>query len=229
MQISDNSLILTIKPHTETSMIVKCLTNNHGIFSGVVKVSKNNNISAANLFEMEWKARLEEHLGYMKLELLKSYSSRIMFDKKKIFATKSLVSIITSIFQERQHIEGLFELMINYLELLSYENFSIKDYIKQEIELLKISGYALDLTKCCLTGDKNNLSYLSPKTGRAVSKSAGLNYHDKLLSLPQFIYDDQAKIEKIDIINALKLTEYFFNRYLYKDSGKKFPEIRALL
>ena len=45
-------------------------------------------------------------------------------------------------------------------------------YVRLELGLLQELGFGLDLEKCAATGATEDLAYVSPKTGRAVSRAA---------------------------------------------------------
>jgi DNA repair protein RecO (recombination protein O) len=86
-------------------------------------------------------------------------------------------------------------------------------------------GYGLSLDTCVVTGKKDNLYYVSPKSGMAVSKYVGQSYHDKLFILPQF-YSTREKAKMQDIDNAFKLNEYFINKFLYHPKSQTISAIR---
>ena len=227
MQVTDEAIILSIKAHTENSKIFQYLTKGNGIFSGFVRNAqkKHGYITEGSKITTHWKARLEEQIGTLKYEPISGNSFNFLFDKEKSISISCLLQIISSSFPERQHIDGLFDLLENYIISLKESPFDFIKYINAELEILKLSGYELILDKCGHTGNTSDLAYVSPKTGRAISKEAGEEYKHKLLPLPNF----QEMNKRNNIINSLNLTGYFFDRYIYRNSKKNLPKIRELL
>jgi DNA repair protein RecO (recombination protein O) len=228
MKITDEAVTLTVTTHSESSKIIKCLTKNHGIFSGFVKNTsiKNSNLTIGSLIQFNWNARLEEHIGILKFELIKSYTHYFLFDKKKLISISCLLDIISSTFGEREHINGLFDLLTGYLEHISCNDFDFKKYISIELEILRMAGYGLKLDRCNQTGTNHDLLYVSPKTGCAISREAGEQYRHKLLILPDLNLEIIPEKERE---YALTLTGYFFERYVYKNIKHILPESRKLL
>lgn len=215
MNFKDTGIIIAKKPLKENSFIITLFTQNHGLFSAVVRdVSKKSRAvyQEGNIVDFLWQARLHEHLGIAKCELIKSYSGLLITNKTKLYAFNSIISLIKIAFHERENHNEFFPIFKKYLDNLA-ENFCFREYIKFELDILQECGYGLDLSKCVVTGSKDNLHYVSPKSASAVSLSAGLPYQDKLLALPQFLLTNNKEISNDDQKNSFNLTGYFFNRY----------------
>ncbi|MCC8417388.1 MAG: DNA repair protein RecO [Rickettsia endosymbiont of Bryobia graminum] len=215
MNFKDTGIIIAKKPLKEDSFIITLFTEHHGLFSAVVRgISKKSAFMyhEGNIVDFLWQARLHEHLGTAKCELIKSYSGLLITNKIKLYAFNSINAIIKMAFHEREHHNEFFPIFKKYLASLS-ENFYLKEYIKFELDILQECGYGLDFSKCVVTGTEENLYYISPKSASAVSLSAGLPYKEKLLPLPQFLLTNIDQISNIDRQNAFNLTGYFFNRY----------------
>lgn len=226
MNFKDRGIILSKSPLKEKSSIVTIFTENHGIYSGVLKqYSKKSGDSLAegNLVDFFWTARLHEHLGSAKAELVKSYNAYLMTNKTKLYAFNSIVGILKASFCEREPHNNLFPQLILFMEKLK-ESFAFDEYIKFELEILKESGYQLQLNSCAATGSNEDLIYVSPKSGQAVSRNAGTPYASKLLTLPQFLINKES-INLNSINDAFKLTSYFFERYILVD--KPNPTARS--
>ena len=218
MNFKDRGIILSKSPLKEKSSIVTIFTENHGIYSGVLKQynkKSGDNLVEGNLVDFFWTARLHEHLGSAKAELVKSYNAYLMTNKTKLYAFNSIVSILKASFCEREPHNNLFPQLILFMEKLK-ESFAFDKYIKFELEILKESGYQLQLNSCAATGISEDLIYVSPKSGQAVSRNAGMPYASKLLTLPQFLINSEA-IDLNSINDAFKLTSYFFERYILAD------------
>ena len=227
MNFKDLGIILSKTPLKERSSIITIFTEKHGIYSGVLKQyskKSGDNLVEGNLVDFFWNARLHEHIGSAKAELIKSYNAYLMIDKSKLYAFNSIVSILKASFCEREPHNNLFPQLIKFMDTLKQE-FSFKNYIKFELEILKESGCQLQLDSCAATGINEELIYVSPKSGQAVSREAGAPYADKLLKLPRFLIND-CDLDRHSINDAFKLTSYFFERYILID--KPIPMARSI-
>lgn len=189
MNIKDIGIIIGHKALKETTSIITVLTKHHGLYSGIISrksKQKTNIYQAGNLVDFFWQARLHEDIGLAKCELIRAYSSFVITDKSKLYALNSIISLIKRLFHERQAHVTFFEKLELYIKNLT-NGFDFKQYIDMELEMLTELGYGLELTNCAKTGSHHDLYYVSPKSGRAVSKDAGEAYKDKLLLLPQFL------------------------------------------
>ena len=228
MNFKDIGIIIAKKPLKENSAIMTLFTKNHGLYSGLVRKSSKKPNSAnqeGNIVDFFWQARLHEHLGMAKCELIKSYSWILINNKIKLYAFNSIISLIKIAFHERENHNNFFPIFAQYLSNLA-TNFVSEEYIKLELAILQESGYGLDLYQCAVTGSRDRLCYVSPKSGRAVCLSVGLPYQDKLLALPQFLISKVSTITDENKIQAFNLTSYFLNRYFFR---KEQPYAREKL
>ncbi|AFB20992.1 DNA repair protein RecO [Rickettsia canadensis] len=220
MNIKDIGVIVAKKPLKENTFIITVFTKNYGLYSGVVKASSKKSkfiYQEGNIVDFLWRARLHEHIGIAKCELIKSYTGYFITNKAKLYAFNSIISLIKELLHEREEHSNFFSFLINYLDNLS-KKFFFRDYINFELALLDIAGYKLDLSKCAVSNVKQDLYYVSPKSGRALSYEVGKPYKDKLLILPKFLLSDNSKITLEEKRQALTLTNYFFNRYLFHNN-----------
>ena len=228
MHFRDRGIIIAKRPLRENSAIITLFTEFHGVYSGVVRESSKKCGSVnqeGNMVDFFWQSRLHEHLGMAKCELIKAYSSFLITDKIKLYAFNSLISLIKIAFHERETHNNFFPILADYIHNLA-QGFTFTEYIKVELAILQESGYGLEINQCTVTGSNQDLYYISPKTGRAVCKNAGLAYHDKLLILPQFLISNVATITNIEKQQAFDLTTYFFNRYFSQNN--KLPSAREV-
>ena len=229
MNIKDQGIILSVRKYGESSVIVKIFSKEHGIYSGFIRgaLSKKNSAiyQISNLVEFVWTAKNSDNLGFFRVELMKSFLAEILSNQLKLNCLNAAVSLIESNILERESITDLFEKLLELQNslVLSDEIF-LKQYIEFEILLLQILGYGIDLSCCAVTGVYQDLYYVSPKSGRAVSREVGVKYHDKLLKLPNFLVNDLAEIDKNDLLAGLDLTEFFISKYLYQ--SKELPRPR---
>ena len=217
MNFQDIGIIIAKKPLKEHNSIILLFTKSHGLHSGVVHEKSNKSRfihQVGNLVDFHWKARLIDHIGTAKCELIKSYSSHFINDKTKLYAFNSVISIIKNAFHEREQHNTFFPILKQYLNNLTI-NFNFLEYIRIELEILAHSGYGLQLKHCAVTNNNQDLCYVSPKSGKAISRLAGNKYADKLLPLPKFLHDSVPPIEINEKRQAFELTTYFLNRYLF--------------
>ena len=216
MNFHDQGIIISKRPFKERSSIVTIFTRQHGIYSGVLRQynkKTGDNLTEGNLVDFFWNARLHEHIGTAKAELIKSYNSQIMMSQTKLYAFNSIVSLLKMAFCEREPHNNLFPSLLAFMESLK-QAFSFAKYVKLELAILEESGYKLQLDKCAVNGSRQNLQYVSPKSGRAVSSQAGADYATKLLKLPGFLIEN-TEINKEAIYDSFLLTSYFFERYIF--------------
>ena len=235
MNFSDAAIVLSARKYGENSAVVRVLTREHGVFAGVLRgaYSKNNRgiIQAGNVVGAAWNARLSEHLGAFKLELLEAHAAHIMQDAGKLAALTSACALCEIALPERHPYPKLFSALHEFLHILGGEGNWQQDYIKFELSLLAETGFGLDLSACAATGTTENLIYVSPKSGRAVCKEAGLPYHAKLLPLPSFLLDTGllGDARNDEILAGMQLTGYFLEHSLLASHGKKLPAARQRL
>jgi DNA repair protein RecO (recombination protein O) len=219
MRLLDQGIILVVRKYSESSLIVKILSQDHGIYSGFIRNPSKKNFSIYqnfNLVDFEWSSRIEDNLGFFKVELKKSFLGDIISSPINLSSLGAIAAIIEQNVLEREPSREIFSGLLNLLQNLNgeKENF-LKQYIKFEIELLKTLGYGIDLSECAATGTTENLHFVSPKSARAVCFEAGEKYQDKLLILPQFLLaNEELKINKTDLLNGLKLSGFFIEKYL---------------
>lgn len=226
MRIKDIGIILAKKKMQEKSAIVTVFTKEHGIYTGFVTNITGKSSGAyqiGNMVDFFWQARLDEHIGHARCEIIKS-SAVFINNKYNLYALNSLLNIILVSLKERIQYTTLFELCSDYLYSRMMHSRFI-DYILLEQKILENIGYGLDLTSCAVTGKNTNLIYVSPKSGRAVSRVVGEDYKDKLLNLPLCLlnHTEPKSIDEVRQISELML--YFFQRYVF---GKYEPESRNI-
>lgn len=234
---SDVGIVLSAKKYGEKGLVVNILTELHGRHIGWINNFKSKNISSnvqpGNLVEVVWKSRLIEQMGNFKIELISSITGKIFDEKLKLQALISLCSLLEQLLPERQSYSDIFNATKAFINLLALNetlvnNQWIKGYVKWEIGLLSSIGFSLDLEKCAVTGQKNNLHYVSPKTGKAVSKIGAGKFGPKLLKLPLFLGGKKVIGSNLneEIIAGLNITTYFFkNKLLLSINDKKITDL----
>ena len=236
MKWSDEGIILSSLKNGETSLIIRLFTKKNGLYSGYIKGALRNKknkgtYEVGNLVNADWSSRIEENLGSFKFELSESFWSYAINSHLKLLALNSAISLIRDNLQERQPESELYSALKSFLSDLKHEqdneNFLIK-YIYFELSFLQCMGYGLALHECGVTKTSENLIYVSPKTGRAISKETGAPYKDKMLKLPEFLADGaiNEKPSKAEILDALTLTGHFINKHFYTNNYKEKNAVR---
>ena len=224
MRITDHGIIVSKRLLEENSGIITVFTKEHGLYSGVVKNMNNRRGSnihqIGNLVEFNWSARLPTHIGTLKCELIKSYSAKILYDKRKLYLLSSILSIISASLKPHEKYPALFDHVNSYTENLTQNPFSFLEYLKLELAILSSVGYSLDMSKCAVTGVTENLAYISPKSGKAVCLDAAKPYLSQLLALPKFLLQNTEPDSPDEIKAAFDLTGYFFKRYIFHNGSE---------
>ena len=235
MQWTDTSILLSIRKYGENSALVRLLSREHGVYGGVVRGahSKNNRgvLQPGNIVNATWNARLSEQLGAFKIELLEANAAHIMQDSARLNALSAACTIIESALPERHPYPNLYKIFQGFLNVLREDGSWWEAYVRLELAILAESGFGLDLSECAATGTMENLVYVSPKSGRAVSAQAGEPYRDRLLALPNFLQGIYKKnrADTAEILAGLRLTGYFLEHWLLTPHNRKLPAVRARL
>ncbi len=222
---NDEGIILSAKKFGEKGFVVNILTEHHGRHVGWLNHYKSksilSNIQPGSIVKVFWKSRLIEQMGKFKIELISSISGKIFDERLKLQSLNSLCALLENFLPERQNYSEVYIATSAFLDLLAINegdinNQWLKGYVKWEIGLLSSIGFSLDLKQCAVTGNKNDLCYVSPKTGKAVSKDGAGKFAPKLLKLPFFLGGAEIKGSNIyeEILIGLNITTYFFKNKL---------------
>ena len=219
---NDQGIVLSVRKYGEKGLITDILTKEHGRHLGWISNNKNvlSIVQPGNLVDVFWKSRLVEQMGNYKIELISSISGKTFDNKFKLQAIISLCSLLEKILPERQSYPEVFKATEAFLNLLlidnSSENFWIEGYVKWEIGILSSIGFSLNFEECAVTGKKYNLYFVSPKTGKAVSKEGAGKFAPKLLLLPFFLGGAEVIGSNFyqEILAGLNITTYFFKNKL---------------
>ncbi len=233
MEWQDQAIILSAKPHGENNVVVELLTRNHGRHAGMVRGGRSKKyrpiLQPGNFVSANWKARLAEHLGFYTIELIEANAALLMEDKVTLAGISSLCALARYL-PEREPQSGLFEAGLLILEYIEDRDIWPCMLIRWEMELLNQLGFQLDLSECAATGSSDNLIYVSPKSGKAVSEEAGEPYKDLLLLIPDFLQHGTInKADPEDISLGFKLTGYFLEKHILHVRNQSMPETRTRL
>ena len=227
MQIDDEGIIIKKKKYRESSLLISFFSLNHGINSGLVKgvLKKDFGIyEIGNKVYIKSSFRLDEQLWNCKFELIKNNSVNYFDNQNKLNTLLTICSIIDLSLPKNNPQIKIYNKTIDLIENLLSKDWAVK-YIFWELFLLSELGYGLDLEKCVVSGKKENLIYISPKSGKAVSKKEGEKYKNKLFNLPKFLINKNVKPTNDSLKQAISLTGFFIDKFL-KKNNKKLPFYR---
>jgi DNA repair protein RecO (recombination protein O) len=232
MDWSADGYILSSRKHGETSAIIEVFTREKGRHPGLVRGGTGRRmrpvLQPGNRVTVDWHGRLEEHLGYYTLEAIDSRSAELMDDRLSLAGLNALCIMTRDLLPEREAYPPLHDVFSIVVSQLDNPDVWPALYVRWEAGLLAALGYGLDLSTCAATGVSENLTHVSPRSGRAVCTDAAAPYGDKMLRLPGFMRGEgQATPE--DIRDGLRLTGYFLETRVQWEVNRTLPEARATM
>lgn len=230
MEWSERGLILGLKKHGESSVILELMTRAHGRHLGVVRGGRSRTmqpvLQPGNEVEAVWRARLEEHLGLYAIEAAALRTDLLLSSAQGLHGVNWMGALLR-LLPERDPHPGLYDRAQVLLEHLATP-LAPALFVHFELALLTELGFGLDLDQCAATGTRDDLVYVSPKSGRAVCAEAGAPWAEKLLPLPAFLRATPgAAVEREQVRAGLKLTEFFLSRDVFAPRGLRPPDSRA--
>lgn len=227
MEWTDHGTILSIRRHGETSVILELMTEKRGRHLGLVRGGRSRKLQPVlqqgNDVSVSWRARLDEHLGVMTVEPLRSRAADIMQSRLALNAMQMQTELLR-LLPEREPNPQLFMALQVCLENLDTPQLLAELLIRLELSVLETLGFGLDLEECVQSGSNSGLIYVSPKSGRAVGAAAGEPYKDRLLALPQFLTHQHAATAERSheaLLQGFALSQFFLQRHVYSPRGVK--------
>lgn len=234
MDWRDQGIVLSVRPHSETNAVLELFTREHGRHMGLVRGGRSRRqrpaLQPGNTLTAEWRARLSEHLGTFTVELEHAYAARAFEDRTALAGLNTLTAL-ARLLPERDPHAALYEASLVVLAHIGDADVWPGLLVRWEMALLNELGFGLDIECCAATGETRELVYVSPKTGRAVSRAAGAPYHDKLLALPAFLLaNGSASGPGMDeILQGFALTGFFLEKHVLAPRDLAMPEARGRL
>jgi DNA repair protein RecO (recombination protein O) len=232
MEWREAGILLSSRPHGESAAIIEMFTPSHGRHVGVVRGGASRRLQpvlqpGAQL-DVAWRARLEDHIGAFTVEPLRSRAAASMGDRLSLSGLNAVLALLRFCLPEREAHPRLYAHSEALLDLLGQPDLWPLAYLRWEMLLLEELGFGLDLSECAVLGHKaNDLSFVSPRTGRAVSRAGAGDWADRLLPLPPCLLG-QGNAPDTEVAQALGVTGYFIRHHLAPDLGDKpVPEARA--
>ena len=230
MEWADEGIVLGVRRHGEGNAIVELITRAHGRHLGLVRGGGSRRqapvLQPGNSVAALWRARLDEHLGNFTLEPVALRAEGLMRAPHSAYAVTYMAQLL-HLLPERDPHEGLYATFGAILDALSDVEASAMLMARFELAMLQELGFGLELETCAATGGRNDLMYVSPKSGRAVSRDAGAPYAERLLPLPGFLIGAAAPPDREAVEAGLTLTGFFLSSRILEPRGLSHPEARA--
>jgi DNA repair protein RecO (recombination protein O) len=230
MQWTDEGIVLGVKRHGEASAILELMTREHGRHLGLVRGGAGRMLrpvlQAGNLVSVVWRARLDQHLGNFVVEGLNLRVGSILMHSHAVYGVTHLAALCR-LLPERDPHPAIVPMVESILDQMSDPVVAGALIVQFELYLLSELGFGLELDCCALTGTQQELIFVSPKSGRAVSRTAGAPWSDRLLRLPPFLSDEGADdLSAKDIADGFALTGHFLLQRVLAPRGDSFAEAR---
>jgi DNA repair protein RecO (recombination protein O) len=228
----DEGIVIGVRRHGEASVVLELMTQAHGRHLGLVRGGRSSRLQpilqAGNSVEVVWRARLDEHLGNYAVEGTNLRAAKLLDSPVALYGL-SVLGSLSRLLAERDPHPGLYETLGIVIDTLHDAELAAPLVVRFELAILSELGFGLDLSACAATGAREDLAYVSPRTGRAVSAAAGEAWQDRLLTLPAFMTEGQGRLmpTPADLAAAFTLTGYFLSRNVYEPRGLAIPEVRA--
>jgi DNA repair protein RecO (recombination protein O) len=231
MQWTDSGVVLGTRRHGETSVILELMTLTRGRHLGLVRGGRGKRHAATlqtgNTVLATWSARIEEQLGHFTVEAETLRAAKLIDSAAALYAVGYVTSLLR-LLPERESHEGLYDALTIILEHIDQPQVAAPLMICFEVALLAALGFGLDLGSCASTGTREELVYVSPKSGRAVSRQAGLPYHDRMLPLPGFVAGRAGdNLSPQSLHDGFRLTQYFLEYHVFEPRGLTLTDQRS--
>ncbi len=233
MEFEDDAFVLSARVHGETGAIVELLTSAHGRWSAHVAGGASRRLKpmlqAGAKVLVRYRARTSDQLGSAALEALDEGPSALFDDPAALAGLSAAAAVTAAALPEREPHAGAFLAFGALSQALRLVEVWPAVFVRFEAGLLEELGFGLDLSKCAATGATDDLVYVSPKTGRAVSREAGEPFKARLLVLPPFMLSAQAGLGPGDVGAGLELTGHFLEQFVFGPVNRPLPPARLWL
>lgn len=223
MEWRAEGILLAVRRHGESGAIIDVFTETHGRHAGIVRGGASRKLAPVlqpgTQLDATWRARLEEHLGTFSVEPVKS-RAHLMADRKTLAGLNALAALLAFALPEREVHGALYRQTLTVLEMMEDGSYWPLAYLRWELSLLEELGFGLDLETCAVSGAREGLTFISPKSGRAVAKGSAGQWADKLLPLSPALVG-QGDGSPQDIRDGLRVTGHFLQTWLAPSLGNK--------
>jgi DNA repair protein RecO (recombination protein O) len=230
MNWDDEGIVLGVRRHGEANAIAEVMTRAHGRHLGLVRGGAGSRmrpvLQPGNTVRLTWRARLDEHLGHFTLEGMRLRASELMMAAHAAYGVTHLAALCR-LLPERDPHEEVHDALEAVLDHLGERALAAVLIARFELQMLTELGFGLDLDQCAATGVTADLVYVSPKSGRAVSRRAGEPWRERMLALPAFLRATGEVPAADQLTAAFALTGFFLERHVLEPRGLAMHEARA--
>lgn len=233
MEFEDDAFVLSARAHGETGAIVELLTAHHGKYAAHVAGGASRKLKpllqAGAPVTTRYRARVSDQLGSATLESAGEGPAALFDDPLALAGLAAAAAVAAGALPEREPHPGAYLAFEALSQALVHPEIWPAVFVRFEAGLLQDLGFGLDLSKCAATGAVDDLIYVSPRTGRAVSAQAGKAYKDRLLALPPFLLSSQARLTPGDVAAGLAITAHFLEAFIFNPLNRPLPPARLWL
>ncbi|MEQ7155778.1 DNA repair protein RecO [Brevundimonas aurifodinae] len=233
MEFHEEAFVLSARAHGDTGVVVDLLTETHGRHAAYVAGGASRRmkpfLQAGARVIADYRARTSDHLGSARLEPVGEGPSGLFDDALALAGLAAAASVAQGALPEREAHPGAFFAFEALMGAFAIPDIWPAIFVRFEAGLLEDLGFGLDLGSCAVTGTVDDLIWVSPRTGRAVSSDAGRPYADKLLKLPPFLLGAQAGLADGDVGAGLDLTGHFLEQFVFHPQNRPLPPARVWL
>ncbi|MFP3943955.1 MAG: DNA repair protein RecO [Alphaproteobacteria bacterium] len=232
MEWTDEAIVLGAKRHGDSHAVLSVLSREHGRHLGLVRGTRRlaGALQPGNGVRVTWRGRLSDHLGTYTVEPAGDRAGAAMANALTLAALSSACAVASGALPEREAHTPVYESFRILLDALGDSTVWPALYVRWEVGLLQDLGFGLDLSKCTVTGQLDDLAYVSPRTGRAVSAEAAADWKDRLFPLPAFLLGRQAgEVTHRDVLAGLNMSGWFLEQRIFAPHNKPLPPARVRL
>ncbi|MEG1453472.1 DNA repair protein RecO [Brevundimonas sp.] len=231
MEFQDDAFVLSARLHGDTGAVVELLTEQYGRRAAYVAGGASRKmkpfLQAGTKVMAEFRSRTSDQLGSARLEPMGEGPASLFDDPLALIGLNAAAAVAAGALPEREPHPGAFYAFEALMGAFAIAEIWPAIFVRYEAGLLETLGFGLDLSRCASTGEMDDLVWVSPRTGRAVSRTAGAPYADKLLRLPPFMLGAQAGLDEGDVNDGLALTGHFLEQYVFHALNKPLPPARV--
>lgn len=231
MDWREEGVLLAVRRHGETAAIIEVFTRDHGRHAGVVRGGAGRRmgpvLQPGAQLDLAWRARLEDHLGAFSVEPVTARAAGVLGDRLALAGLSAVCALLSFTLPEREPHAALYDRSVALLDALGADGWP-RAYLRWELALLDEMGFGLDLTRCAVTGRRDGLAYISPRTGRAVHAEAAGDWAGRLLPLPAALLPGAGMTDLPDLLSGLRVTGHFLEGHLAPAMGdRSLPAARG--
>ncbi|MGH7103450.1 MAG: DNA repair protein RecO [Acetobacteraceae bacterium] len=231
MEWSAPAIVLATRPFGEAHVVATVFGAEQGSWRGLVRGGGGRGSALwqrGNVLAVRWVGRLAEQLGSLTAEMIHPTAALAMADRLKLAIVDAALAVAEGSLPEHEPEPQIFAGLVDLIRRLDESPALLAELVRWEIGLLSALGYGLDLSRCAVTLSREDLRFVSPRSGRAVSESAAGPWRERLLHLPAFVLGE-ARSDAADWREGLKLSGHFLARNVFGLKHRSLPQARLLL